>query len=1360
MGNHLAAMAPSQILSVESYLSDASSFTFDKSLGSTRFMKVARAKFQEGFIVVKVFVIPDQSINLESYKSEVEAIKGKLKPASNCVPFQQTIITDRAALLVRQYAKHNLYDRISTRPFYNNIEKRWIAFQLLCALNQIAKLNIFHGDIKSENILVTSWNWLLLTDFASFKPLYLPNDNPADFNYYFDTSRRRTCYIAPERFTDQWSNLTTKHHSSDQNHSALHAMDIFSAGCVIAELFTEGSGPFNLSQLLAYREEKFNPDACISKIEDPDIQGLVKHMIQRDPIDRGTAEWYLTQWKGSAFPNHFYTFLKYYLGKFSEPPLMSSDHMVIVLHKDMPKIASNLVNSEAGADSLVLIASLLLSCIRKLIYVNCKLKALQLIVEFSKHLGSEIILERFVPYLIYFIKDSVSRVKAHAIKALATCLTYVKEVPRGESNIFSEYILPEIESCVKDNSVPVRQAFAENIAIFAEVALRFLDGSQFNNGTSSISTFGGEQVSYDVLLQPLIDTLENKVQTLMSDSDANVRQSLLEFSVGRLCGFFGKQKANDVLLTHMITFLNDKQDWQLRALFFTSLVRIAAYIGWQSSHILKTLLQQGLSDNQEFVVSHALTALSCLVELGLLQKQFVCELMRESISFLVHPCQWIRLKTVAFLCACGRVLDPIDVHCYLLPALKPFLQYQILQVDKERILLNALRPYVKYKIYDLVLNASDRNLVFEALKKRQEERNAVNSEKYDENLEVSSVVSRSSGTLKKLFLKDMSTNDEEMLLQFEQFISRRNHSIGPGSSTSFDWQNEDISDEGVILISAMGGALTKRHAELVSDSLSGGKVVTKKPPNRRKLNSQSQDMNEDWRAMFGADGSKAHSATTSTVSKKTNPNMSITMSQLENSSKSPVHQKTEKQGPIQYKSSACKLELKELVHHRRELYKIDLNQRDLEEQADNYSSIAVTNWKPRGHLVAHMREHRGPIYRIAVSPQNYHFVTVSADRSARLWEGIRLEGKAVVNRSIAAYSSFSSAVKCVTFCDDESFVCASDNGSIDVLSVELMSPKSKAEKPESLPTPATPVLYSHSIDTSTHGKITDLKSVVNSQVVAFSTSHGSITALDLRSGKAAWVLVHNLAHGLPTSFCLDPRQHWLCVGTVRGVHVCWDLRFQLPITNFNHPSFASVRRVTTHPSISSCIMSVATGNNEISIWDIETGTRQMALWASTAPPLSLSQKSVDSVNGLCSTVTPHGIRMFTGGTDSRLRMWDLNEAENSKIICGPDVSSSRSQYTASYQTRLVDGTHVIQEQLLKTKVEGSDDTGPSPVSSLSQESNENLAAAAAASNQKSRLFEHAVPLHHHDVITDVALFHVNQTFLVSTARDGIVKIWK
>ena len=64
--------------------------------------------------------------------------------------------------------------------------------------NGLSREGVCHGDIKSENVMVTSWNWVILTDFAPYKPAFFSDDIFADFNYFFDSGRRR-CYIAPER---------------------------------------------------------------------------------------------------------------------------------------------------------------------------------------------------------------------------------------------------------------------------------------------------------------------------------------------------------------------------------------------------------------------------------------------------------------------------------------------------------------------------------------------------------------------------------------------------------------------------------------------------------------------------------------------------------------------------------------------------------------------------------------------------------------------------------------------------------------------------------------------------------------------------------------------------------------------------------------------------------------------------------------------------------------------------------------------------------------------------------------------------------------------------------------------------------
>jgi serine/threonine protein kinase len=92
------------------------------------------------------------------------------------------------------------YDRFSTHPFLTILEKKWFAYQLIHAVAQMHQAGVCHGDIKCENVMVTSWNWLFLTDFAPFKPTRLSDYNPTDINFYFLQSDRARCYLAPERF--------------------------------------------------------------------------------------------------------------------------------------------------------------------------------------------------------------------------------------------------------------------------------------------------------------------------------------------------------------------------------------------------------------------------------------------------------------------------------------------------------------------------------------------------------------------------------------------------------------------------------------------------------------------------------------------------------------------------------------------------------------------------------------------------------------------------------------------------------------------------------------------------------------------------------------------------------------------------------------------------------------------------------------------------------------------------------------------------------------------------------------------------------------------------------------------------------
>ncbi len=211
-----------------------------------------------------------------------------------------------------------------------SIEKKWISYQILQGLRDARNRGISHGDIKSSNILVTSWNWVYVTDFAtSYKPTYLPLNDPADFAFYFDTSGRRTCYVAPERFYDTHDQAKAK-----EGH-VLESMDVFSAGCVIAELWLDGEPVFTLSGMFKYRSGEMGLAALFDKIQDEGVrvsafafqisrayncafQSLLTSMTLLDPAARPTFDSVLQSSRGTLFPESFYSFLHNYISSINE----------------------------------------------------------------------------------------------------------------------------------------------------------------------------------------------------------------------------------------------------------------------------------------------------------------------------------------------------------------------------------------------------------------------------------------------------------------------------------------------------------------------------------------------------------------------------------------------------------------------------------------------------------------------------------------------------------------------------------------------------------------------------------------------------------------------------------------------------------------------------------------------------------------------------------------------------------------------------------------------------------------------------------------------------------------------------------
>ena len=75
---------------------------------------------------------------------------------------------------------------------------------------------------------------------------------------------------------------------------------------------------------------------------------------------------------------------------------------------------------------------------------------------------------------------------------------------------------------------------------------------------------GHAATDYHSELSTLHTFIVNMVTSLLEDSSNSVKQVVVTESAAKLAVWLGRQKANDVLLSHMITFLNDKDDSHLR----------------------------------------------------------------------------------------------------------------------------------------------------------------------------------------------------------------------------------------------------------------------------------------------------------------------------------------------------------------------------------------------------------------------------------------------------------------------------------------------------------------------------------------------------------------------------------------------------------------------------------------------------------------------------------------------------------------------------------------------------------------------------------------------------------------------------
>ena len=178
--------------------------------------------------------------------------------------------------LVFEFIPNSLEKFIENYKFakkYINIRKiKIISKQLLIGINYCHKKNIVHRDLKPDNILMTNEEQIKICDFGSSKKIEKLNNNRLNDNSTPYVVTRY--YRAPELLLGK-SNYDTK-------------IDIFSAGCIIAELFTlsplfpginEGLQIFEYMNILGMPDEKYLKEFTLTK----DILEAIKEFENANP---------------------------------------------------------------------------------------------------------------------------------------------------------------------------------------------------------------------------------------------------------------------------------------------------------------------------------------------------------------------------------------------------------------------------------------------------------------------------------------------------------------------------------------------------------------------------------------------------------------------------------------------------------------------------------------------------------------------------------------------------------------------------------------------------------------------------------------------------------------------------------------------------------------------------------------------------------------------------------------------------------------------------------------------------------------------------------------------------------------------
>lgn len=1209
-----------------------------------------------------------------------------LENVPNILTYQTVIETEVAGYLVRQWLASNLYDRISTWPFLTVIEKLWISYQLLYAMREAAARDIAHGDLKCENVLVTTSLCVYITDLASsFKPDYLPLDDPTDFSLFFDTSGRRTCYIAPERFYESLSDLSGKPKRKSQdtppeqrhleelgifrpNGKITEQMDVFSLGCVLAELWREGKPMFTLIQLYKYRSGNLDISNTLAEIPHDGMRQLLRRMLQRDPKHRPNFDQILADAHGTVFPVSFGDFLHLYLVDIQRPPPQSDmmrdsfqntlaaralepDDRIEKLYEDWAAITVFFGNTgrptgrtvaagiaipnihmepilpvcETVQDTTPLILlDVILANVRFCMRPSVRLHAIELILHLAwGWLSDDTLLDRVLPLLVALIEDSSALVRSRTVYALSVVITCIERVSVGNVGLVLEYLMPKVGPLAEDPSQMVRCMYAEQLDSYSTNSLRLLalEHQWHVDATMSFDTDVGNLQSW----------FTQQVATLLSDSDVNVRCAILARSY-EISVFLGQRVSTFVPI---LENLAADPDWRVRTSVLDAAPAFAEVI---PAETIYPLVLAGQTDSNEAVVVHALRATAQFVCRALVDRIAVYQLFRV-VGFFCHPCAWIREASIGIIVAAARQLPEEDVWTRLYPAVRPLLLSDITALD-EPSLWASVSPPLKRELFHGLYSVPAPETLDESAER------AVNIVKALRGHESCTPTEETKlkalawyfAAIKK---RESADNSDMPPVQDMQGVTPQTVFFGaPGPSTVHSAFLRQVAQRRIAEHAQAEHTPNEPRACETIEPQTAPAEVQKTPPSNVSLQG-IQDKTKDTRKSvlssepalltpFRGPPPPTATAAMSFATAQAHsdaPSEALSISQVFGAQGGPFSSTYEGSDPY--------------VMAHLELVYNSVMQRDVQ-QAERTQAQNSSNARPHGTLIAALEEHQGTINAIAIAPDHAFFVSGDACGTIKVWDTARLE-KNVTSWSRITYAAQNGAITAVLVLAGTHCVASTaTDRSIHVWTV--------ISSGTGIPRYGVPQLVQSTTLDGEYAMCMVQLAGNPSPLLAVGTSRGCIRIIDVRSMDTVSVLENDAAHGAVHSLVLDRERNWICAGMGSGALALWDLRFHLRVDVWKVAS-APVSASVLHPSDDRCIIF---SGDTVGIFDLSQGSIAGDLpepQRANACPLYASRTGYANDAGFVIT-----------GSD-RIRFCDLAHPEQSVSLGNPVPTNGSSTGT-------------------------------------------------------------------------------------------------